>query len=296
MITALLVPAYSQTNHDVTQRNNAMTEEQVTQSAYWSMDYAQQQMKDSVTIPYGITNDDIYQQILAQKDRGDPNATYVYALLLLRYSIGDRTKTYNPNADAEGFQLMWELAQNDHPYACEYIGTIGLSSLKKFIAISEQEPVQDEALLQEQIRCLKIALQNGLKPYEYYADVLLFQLRKDEASDLSLTKSTELGNKELVQAAVQNYAQCAFDNGNRDCIGRMAEAYYHGIGVEKNLNAATAWARLIADRIHYDSGYPSVRFAKELAQEMSGNWEIYKAKETEALYEELKNKIPHFGF
>jgi len=256
----------------------------------WSMEYAQQLLEKCAHIPHGVLNDDIYREIVTQKDRGDPNATYAYATLLLDYSIGNRTNTYNPNGRQEGFQLMWELAQKNHPYACEYIAATDISDLNKYIEIDGQP------LLEALLRCSKIAAEHGLNNHPLYANILLFQLRKDKAGRLLLTDSTELNNKELVQAAVQNYSQCAFDNGRSYCLGRMAEAYYHGIGVEKNLYAATAWARLIADRVHYYDGYPSVDFAKKFEQEMSGNWEIYKAKETEALYEELKNKIPSSDF
>ena len=259
-------------------------------SSYWSMEHAQQLLQECAHVSYGITNDAIYRQILAQKDAGDPNAAYVYAILLLDYAIGTHSNTYNPNAEAEGYHLMWTLAQADHPYACEYIGAMGLTYLNQYIRLSKPE------LLQEQIRCLRVALRNGLKPYSSYANILLFQLNKDNSGRLLLTESTELTNEALVRDAVHYYSLCALEEGRSYCLGRMVEAYYHGIGVQKDLSAAAAWARVVADRFSRVNVYASVVFARKINEELAVDRSIYYAQETEAMYQQLRQQIPQSEF
>lgn len=255
----------------------------------WSIDYTLQLLRECAHISYGITDEAKYRQIVEQKDKGDPNAEYAYAYLLAYYDIGRHSPTHNPNGKVEGYQLMWDLAQAGHPQACEYLGRMGISFLEKYF------PMDEQTLFQTQFRYLKIALHAGLKPYLFYANTLAFQLRKDEAGKLLLTDSPMLDNKAVMQEAVQNYLACAQEEGRSYCLGRMVEAYYHGIGVEKDLSAAAAWAKLVAERFPRISR-PSVKFAQDVNNELSANWGIYKSPETEALYEQLTQKIPQSDF
>ncbi len=80
----LLLPSacYGKNQSNQKKEEKIMTQQNNT---YWSMEYAQKMLNESAHISYGIMDTEKFNQIVVQKNKGDPNALYVYGFLLYGY-------------------------------------------------------------------------------------------------------------------------------------------------------------------------------------------------------------------
>lgn len=95
---------------------------------------------------------------------------------------------------------------------------------------------------------LRYSIDGGYRNQEFLADTLLWGTgygsinRKYEELNRVAEHRPALTSTELVEA-IAGYRACA-SHGSSYCMTRLAEAYYHGIGVDKNLEYSCAWAKL----------------------------------------------------
>ncbi|OCG00823.1 hypothetical protein [Gilliamella sp. wkB112] len=274
-IYIVTVPSFAQT---VGTKEQAMAQ----QNNYWTMDYARS-MLACANPSYGVKNVTMFNELIAQKDKGDPNALYIYAYLLRYYNnINHRVNLSYEQSQNVAFNIFWDLSEEDHPQSCNEIIQEDNQS------ILENKKISPETLLKKQLHCIDITLKNNLTDYSTYADILLFGLDKDEVANLLLPDSKKSPNE---AKAIQLYENCAKVTGNRYCLARVTEAYYYGIGVAADKLKVTAWAKLAADRSVANDPFKTIQYAHELNNKLQLDRAITQSTAYKNYYTELK-KLP----
>lgn len=260
-----------------------------TSNNHWTIDYALALVHNAANPSYGIEDHGAIKRLIAQKNTGDPNALYAYAYLLRGYNGANEEFNLSlEQTESTFFNIFWELSEQDHPQACDEMVKCDNSY------IFECKYITKEDLFAKKQQCAKVALEHNLSNHMYYADTFLFGLNDEYASDLILKDSPYLDDdhKELVAQAIPLYEKQAQTMGLEYCFGRMVEAYYHGIGVEQNTTTAAAWAKLIKERVTYQSAYKNVNWVKAIYPVFEYP-SIQKNEEFKTLYAQLQ-KLPQW--
>lgn len=108
--------SYAQQINNNGQRDNMVQ----SNNQYWTIQYAIKLAKESAHISYGIKDMAKFNQMIAQKDKGDPNALFAYAYLLrFYYGVSDHVKLSHEQGRDEAFKIWWILSEKNHPQACD---------------------------------------------------------------------------------------------------------------------------------------------------------------------------------
>lgn len=260
-----------------------------TENNYWSMDRCLDLISRATTSSYSIQNHQLINQLVVQKNRGDPNALYGYAHLLRDYNgVSELFNLSYEEIEATFFKIFWDLSEQDHPHACNDMVKFDNSYIFARIHISKED------LLIKKQHCAKIAVENNFSFYMHYANVFLFGLNDEHASDLMLKDSPYLDeeHKELVAQSIALYEKAAREMGYANCFARIVEAYHQGIGVEQNTTTAAAWAKLIKERVTYQSVYKNVNWVKAIYPVFEYP-SIQESEEFKTLYAQLQ-KLPQW--
>lgn len=257
-----------------------------TTNSYWTIEYALQLAKELGNLSYGITDIEKFNQIIVQKNKGDPNALYIYAYVLRYYNNANENIGLSvEQGRIESNNIFWELAENKHPQACNEILNTNEQEL------ITQRHITKEQLLDKQLHCIEIALKNNLSQYDSYADILTFELKHNEVDQLLLVDSPNINKHQLIEKAVNLYKLCATKKGDDICMARVTEAYYEGIGVKKDNIKAAAWAKLTTERGNINSNFKTIRNAYLVYAQLNQDKSIQNSEEFQKLYTELQ-KIP----
>lgn len=257
-----------------------------TNNGYWTIEYALQLAKELGNLSYGITDIEKFNQIIAKKNKGDPNALYIYAYVLKYYNNANENIGFTvEQGRIESNNIFWELSGKKHPQACNEILNINEQELITYQHITREQ------LLDKQLYCIKIALKNNLSQYDRYADILTFELNHDEVDQLLLIDSPNINDHQLIEKAVNLYKLCAAKKGDDICMARVTEAYFEGIGVKKDKIKAAAWAKLTTERSNINSNFKTIRNAYLVYALLNQDKSIQKSEEFQKLYTDLK-KIP----
>ncbi|OCG01494.1 sel1 repeat family protein [Gilliamella sp. wkB112] len=282
LITSITVNSYAQPLATKVQEKKLLA----TNNSYWTIDYALQLAKELGNLSYGITDIEKFNQIIVQKNKGDPNALYIYAYVLRYYNNANENIGLTvEQGRIESNNIFWELAENKHPQACNEILNTNEQELMTQRHITRQQ------LLDKQLLCIEIALKNHLQDYDIYADILTFELKHDEADQLLLVDSLNINKPQLIEKAVNLYKLCAAKKGDDICMARVTEAYYEGIGVKKDKIKAAAWAKLTTERSNINSNFKTIRNAYLVYAQLNQDKSIQNSEEFQKLYTELQ-KIP----
>lgn len=249
---------------------------------YWTIAYAMKLVKESANISYGIEKPDAIADLVAQKNKGDPNALFAYAYLLQYYNTAYESfhLSYD-EAHKEAFDIFWKLSEQGHPQSCDEILNY------RFIDIKTYKKITDQQLINKQLNCTEVAIKNNLENYNRYADILLFEENADNAYSFLITESKNQKNLDAMQQAANLYEKCAKETGITYCIARTAEFYYDGIGVEQDNIKAAAWVKLVTDRAN-KGVFKTIDYAYKINDKLSHNEQIQQSEEFQKLYLELQ--------
>lgn len=282
LITSITVNSYAQPLSTKVKEKKMSA----TNNSYWTIDYALKLAKELGNLSYGITDLEKFNQIIAQKNKGDPNALYAYAYVLRYYNTANEDVGLTvEQGRIESNSIFWELSEKKHPQACNEILNTNEQELMTQRHITRQQ------LLDKQLQCIEIALKNHLQDYDIYANILSFELKHNDVDQLLLVDSPNINKPQLIEKVVNLYKGCAEKKGDDICMARVTEAYYEGIGVKKDKIKAAAWAKLTTERGNINSNYKTVRNAYRIDDQFSQDDSIQKSEEFQKLYGELQ-KIP----
>ncbi|MCL1029419.1 hypothetical protein [Serratia silvae] len=251
---------------------------------YWTIDYALGLLDKMANRSYGLEDPDLFELLVVQKDKGDPNALYAYAYLLESYNtVNERVGLTVEQASDKVFEIYWKLSDKDHPQACDRILNYNNDTLLAKTKLMEAE------LFIKQQHCIQVALKNHLNHYDMYADILMFGFDKDDSFDLLLQDVNNKSHPHLTQQAIDLYKQCATSKtqGYQYCTARMAEAYEQGIGVERNSDKAAAWSKILTE-IMSNGSFKPFKYVYEINNRFSQDLIIQQSEQFQKLYQELQ--------
>ncbi|RUS67393.1 hypothetical protein CUZ56_01338 [Saezia sanguinis] len=144
------------------------------------------------------------------------------------------------------WDFMQILASNKYPYpakrlAGRMLGNSGKDEQNNYLPYSKEDASQ-------MVNYLRYSIAGGYRSYEFLADTLLFRTgfgnRDEDHESLNRLQNhaSDLSQEELLEA-IEAYKVCA-THGSSYCMMRLSEAYFNGIGFEKNLEQAYIWAKL----------------------------------------------------
>lgn len=259
-----------------------------SQQGYWTIDYALSLPDQIANLSYGIKNLNLFEKLVAQKNKGDPNALYAYAELLEMYNtINEQVGLTPEQASDEAFSIYWKLSELGHPQACKKVVNYGMHYVLTKIEMSKQE------LLNKQFHCINTAIKYHLYDYGLYADILIFEFEQDQALRLLLQDARKPQDIKQLERAIIFYKNYATSQTSNYAYGvaRLAEAYEQGIGVGKDYIISAVWARIYTEAVKNGSNKYHI-YAYKLNDKYSWRPSIIDSDEFKKKYKEIKESLP----
>lgn len=290
---------------------NQIKPSSLPQQQLWTIEQAKNVLKDAYYI--GIPRVEDKAALLAlvkQAWQWDKNAMIQYVEILkseMIYppdedeSLGYFLRTYREQiVDNNGnllnepsilrlpyWDFMTALADAKYPYPANYMAVVGMLGNSGKDEQGNYLPyTRDDA--NQMATYIRYSIAGGYRSYEFLADTLLFRTgfgnRDKEYKYLNHLQDhvTDLSPDEL-REAINAYQVCA-NHGSSYCMMRLSEAYFNGIGLEKNLEQAYIWAKLS------HQGY-TLFLASTLTQDPPSHWVQHMHKTIDSYNENILSQI-----
>ncbi|CAK7067818.1 hypothetical protein [Saezia sanguinis] len=268
------------------------------QEQLWSIEYAAEMQKKAFNIGIPMVRDkDALLELIKHAWQWDKNAMIQYARIVDNEShiepdegesLDDFIMQYRDQiVDSQGKLLnepqvlrlpLWNfltlLGDHKYPYpanrlAARMMGESGYDDQGNLIPYTGETRAK-------MLNYIRYSINGGYRNQGFLATTLLWGTgyRSNNPQYDALNRMTEhfegLTPTELADA-VDGYRPCA-SHGSSYCMTRLAEAYYHGIGVQKNLELSYVWATLS------HKGY--LQFLEEISNQTSMNLHLEHMNKT----------------
>lgn len=245
----------------------------------WSIEYAEEMQEKAFNIGIPMVRDkEALLELIIHAWQWDKNAMIQYARILQnedevppskgeslddfiiehREQIVDRQGRLlnEPQVLRQPFWIFMELlAKRQYPDPAERVSSRIVGEMVRMDDQGNYVPFNQKEI-NTISTYLRYSIEGGYRNQKFLADTLLWGTgygsinRKYQELSRVAEHRPALTSTELVEA-IAGYRACA-SHGSSYCMTRLAEAYYHGIGVEKNLEYAYAWSELSRQAyIHY---------------------------------------------
>jgi len=240
------------------------------QDQLWSIEYAEEMQKKAFNIGIpSVLDKTALLELIKHAWQWDKNAMIQYARIVeneshIKPSAGESLNDFiiqyrDKIVDSQGkllnepqvlrlpfWTFMELLADHKYPYpanrlAARMMGRGGYDEQGNLIPYTSDS-------LGKMLRYIRYSINGGYRNQGFLATTLLWGTgyRSNNPQYEALNRMTEhlnnLAPSELTEA-VNGYRPCA-NHGSSYCMTRLAEAYYYGIGVRKNLELSYVWASL----------------------------------------------------
>jgi hypothetical protein len=245
----------------------------------WSIEYAEEMQEKAFNIGIPMVSDkEALLELIIQAWQWDKNAMIQYARILQNEdeippskgeSLDDFIIEYRQQiVDRQGRLLnepqvlrlpyrllMVKLAELKYPYPANYVAVVKMMGESGYDEQGRLIPYSSD-MRKTMLDYIRYSIDGGYRNQSFLADTILWGTGYESTNPQyqALNRLADplpgLTASELTEALAA-YRVCA-SHGSSYCMMRLAEAYYHGIGVEKNIEYAYVWSELSRQAyIHY---------------------------------------------
>ena len=256
--------------YDFFMNNDPIHKSTLPQNQLWSIEYAEEMQRKAfnIGIPSSLDKAALLE-LIKHAWQWDKNAMIQYARIVqnereVRPGKGESLDEFiiryrSEIVDAQGrllneppvlrlpfWQFMEKLAELGYPHPARRLASRGMGG--------EGEDTKgnfipyNASFTNKMLTYIRCGLEGGYRNYKYFADMMLFRTgypskdRHFNAYHRLPEHAPDLSSEELSEA-MDAYKLCA-EHGSSYCMTRLAEGYFYGIGVEKDLMQAYIWAEL----------------------------------------------------